>query len=114
MAEEEKKSAWVDKGICIGCCLCASLAPGVYRMRQADGKSEVYNPDGASVAEVQNTISSCPVAAISWQDRKTDGSFAAGRISRSEITEGFTGVSRSDHERKKVEEDIAQQKEEGR
>ncbi len=85
MPEEnpEKKAAWVDKEICIGCCLCASLAPGVYRMRD-DGKSEVFNPEGASEPEVQNTIDSCPVTAISWQERK------------------------------KVEEDISQQKAEGR
>ncbi len=85
MADEngQKKAAWVDKGICIGCCLCASLAPGVYRMRD-DGKSEVFSPEGATEPEVQATIDSCPVTAISWQDRK------------------------------KVDDDISQQKAEGR
>jgi ferredoxin len=35
----------VDQDLCIGCGLCESLCPEVFRL-SAEGKSEVVNPDG--------------------------------------------------------------------
>ena len=61
------KGAFVDEHTCIGCGLCAQLLPGVYEM-QATGKSVATNPSNGSEEELENTISSCPVHAITWKE----------------------------------------------
>lgn len=56
----------VDRNECIGCGLCISLAPEVFRFE--NDKSEVYNPSGAPAERIQVCIDGCPVGAISWTD----------------------------------------------
>ena len=57
--------AFVDPDVCIGCGLCPTIAPEVFRMDD-DGRAEAYaettadNKDG-----VREAIDSCPVSAIS-------------------------------------------------
>ena len=53
--------AHVDPGICIGCGLCVSSVPEVFRLN-GDGLAEAVadGPDDA----VQNAIGACPVSAI--------------------------------------------------
>lgn len=60
------KTPVVDQEACISCGLCVSTCPDVFRF-SANGKSECYNPGGASEAEIQGAIDGCPVQAISWQ-----------------------------------------------
>jgi ferredoxin len=55
----------VDPNACIGCGLCVSLAPQVFRL--VDGISRVHDPAGAGEAKIQECIDGCPVSAISWQ-----------------------------------------------
>ncbi|HEY5975915.1 MAG TPA: ferredoxin [Geobacteraceae bacterium] len=55
----------VDQDVCIGCGLCVSLAPQVFRL--VDGVSRVHDPAGAVEAKIQECIDGCPVSAISWQ-----------------------------------------------
>lgn len=55
----------VDQEACISCGLCISLCPAVFRFNEA-GKSECFNPDGATQSEIQSAIDGCPVQAISW------------------------------------------------
>lgn len=64
-----KKVPFVDPEVCIGCSACAALAPNVYEM-QADGKSKVVNGEGDSEENIQRTIDTCPVTAISWKEKK--------------------------------------------
>lgn len=59
------KKPFVDQDICISCGLCVSVCPGVFHFNDA-GKSECYNPDGATETEIQSAIDGCPVQAISW------------------------------------------------
>ena len=59
------KKPFVDPDLCISCGLCISLCPAVFRF-DSSGRSECYNPDGASEAEIQAAIDGCPVQAISW------------------------------------------------
>lgn len=49
----------VDENLCIGCGLCAELAPDVFRMK--DLMAEAYKDNGENAEEAWN---SCPVNAI--------------------------------------------------
>ncbi|HVJ48276.1 ferredoxin [Desulfitobacterium sp.] len=62
-------TAKVDKSACIGCGLCSSTCPNVFRMED-DGLASVYTdpvPD-ADKESVQEACESCPVSAISIED----------------------------------------------
>lgn len=63
-----EKTPWVDKDECIGCELCVSNYPDVFRMDD-DGKAECFNASGATEAEIQSeAIDACPVSCIQWQE----------------------------------------------
>lgn len=66
------KVPYVDPETCIGCAACSALCPSVYEM-QEDGKSLVANGEGDSEENIQRTIETCPVTAISWQEKKQNG-----------------------------------------
>jgi ferredoxin len=51
----------VDKKKCIGCGLCESMCPEVFKLG-SDGKSSVKNPKGK--CNLKDVASSCPVQAI--------------------------------------------------
>jgi len=59
------KTPYVDQDSCIGCGLCASIVPTVFRITE-DNLSEVHNPAGAPEEKIQEAIDSCPVACIHW------------------------------------------------
>jgi len=59
------KKPFVDQDICISCGLCVSICPHVFQFNDS-GRSECYNQDGATEAEIQSAIDGCPVQAISW------------------------------------------------
>jgi ferredoxin len=56
----------VDQDVCIGCGLCASIAPEVFRLND-DGVSEVHTQSGAQEEKIQQAIDSCPVSCIHWR-----------------------------------------------
>jgi len=53
----------VNQETCIGCGACASLCPGVFKMNDEAGKSEVISQENTECAK--NAAESCPVQAIS-------------------------------------------------
>lgn len=56
--------ACVDKDACIGCGLCASIAPEVFEMED-DGKAGALGEVTSAIeAEAKDAEASCPVAAI--------------------------------------------------
>lgn len=57
----------VDQDSCISCGLCVSTCPAVFRFNGA-GKSEVFDPAGATEQEIQAAIDGCPVQCISWEN----------------------------------------------
>lgn len=60
------KAPWVEKEVCIGCGLCISNVPDVFRF-DGDNKAECYDPNGATEEETQSgAIDICPVSCISW------------------------------------------------
>lgn len=54
----------IDKDKCIGCGLCASIAPKNFKMN-SDFKSEVISQEIDKEAIIVEAIDSCPVQAIS-------------------------------------------------
>ena len=60
------REAYVDQEVCIGCALCTSAVPEVFRLNDA-GVSEVHDPAGATEIRIQEAIDSCPVNCIHWR-----------------------------------------------
>jgi ferredoxin len=60
------REVYIDKDVCIGCGLCASVVPEVFRMDD-DGLSEAYDQAGAAEERIQEAIDSCPVNCIHWR-----------------------------------------------
>lgn len=58
--------AYVDQAVCIGCGLCVSLVPEVFRLND-EGVSEVHRQGGAVEAKIQEAMDSCPVNCIHWR-----------------------------------------------
>lgn len=56
--------AYVDQDTCIGCELCTTMVPDVFRMND-EGKSEAYGETTEENTEsVEAAIEACPVNAI--------------------------------------------------
>jgi ferredoxin len=53
----------VDKKLCIGCGLCASMLPEVFEIED-DGKSSVKNENGAPIEKIKEIADMCPTRAI--------------------------------------------------
>lgn len=60
-----RMKAFVDRDTCIGCGLCESICPGVFKM-DYEGKSEVIVDEvtDSFVESVRDAESECPVGAI--------------------------------------------------
>ncbi len=65
-----KLTVTVNRGRCIASGDCAELAPGVFQL-DADGKSEVYNPAGASDQLIVAAARACPAKAITVIDEES-------------------------------------------
>jgi ferredoxin len=61
------KIPYVDKDVCIGCQICVTSVPEVFRMDDSN-LAEVYDPEGASEKAIQEAIDSCPVSCIHWEE----------------------------------------------
>lgn len=57
----------VYKGGCISCRVCVDIVPEVFRF-DGDNRAEVYDPDGADAAAIQEAIELCPVSCIYWEE----------------------------------------------
>ncbi len=60
----------VDPEKCSGESVCVGLAPGVFRLNEAE-KSEVINPDGADRGTIIAAAMGCPTLAITVVDAQT-------------------------------------------
>tara|TARA_B110000014_G_scaffold131433_1_gene90623 strand:- start:116 stop:802 length:687 start_codon:yes stop_codon:yes gene_type:complete len=57
----------VDQSLCIGCCSCEMIAPGVFTIdknTKSNPKSRVYNKKGAKNQKIINAAETCPTKAI--------------------------------------------------
>ena len=57
----------VDQSLCIGCCSCEMIAPGVFTIdknTKSNPKSRVYNKNGAKNQKIISAAETCPTKAI--------------------------------------------------
>ncbi|MDD4351468.1 MAG: ferredoxin [Candidatus Gracilibacteria bacterium] len=59
------KQVLVDQSACIGCQMCAQIAPASFQMSE-EGVSVALNPPGDSEDILKQAIACCPVECISW------------------------------------------------
>jgi DnaJ-class molecular chaperone len=60
----------VDESLCIACCSCETIAPGVFivdKFTKMNPKSRVYNKIGSSQEKIMDAAQTCPTKAI-WVD----------------------------------------------
>jgi len=58
----------VNQETCIGCGTCESICPAVFKVNDS-GKAQVQSADyDANKDAIQESIDSCPVTAISWEE----------------------------------------------
>jgi len=77
-AKEPKKQPTifvdVDESLCIGCCSCETIAPGVFEINKqtrSNPKSSVINQKGAGINKIMNAAQTCPTKAISVENTVT-------------------------------------------
>jgi ferredoxin len=63
LSPQNRISIVVDRALCIGSGDCVDTAPDVFQLDEED-KAVVVDPDGASVDDVLEAASNCPVSAI--------------------------------------------------
>jgi len=64
----------VDESLCIGCCSCETIAPGVFEINKqskSNPKSSVINQKGAGINKIMNAAETCPTKAISVDNTDT-------------------------------------------
>ncbi len=73
LTEEQRKKlseAWIKtphvNDTCIGCSACVAIAPEVFELDE-NGLSVVIAQDSYNEDDVNNSISACPVDAITWK-----------------------------------------------
>lgn len=64
-----KRVPYVNKEECISCGVCVDTVPAVFRF-DADNLAEVYDPEGADAAAIQEAIDLCPVTCIRWVEEE--------------------------------------------
>ena len=61
-----KRIPVIDYEECIACGNCEAVCPGVFRLNEGLGHSEVVNPHGAPEEDIQQAIDQCPAQCIHW------------------------------------------------
>ncbi len=72
--EQPELSVQVDESLCIGCCSCEMIAPGVFeidKVSKSNPKSSVINQRGAGVNKIMNAAETCPTKAIRVENTET-------------------------------------------
>ncbi|OEU66757.1 MAG: ferredoxin [Desulfovibrio sp. S3730MH75] len=61
------RAVTIDMDACIGCEACVEECPEVFSMGPGD-LAQVYNPEGADEAKIEEAMDMCPVNCIIWED----------------------------------------------
>ncbi|EGB07554.1 hypothetical protein AURANDRAFT_16950, partial [Aureococcus anophagefferens] len=60
------RMVFVDEATCIGCTMCASIAPLTFLMEDDFGRARTFNQEGDDDETVAEAISTCPVDCIHY------------------------------------------------
>ena len=63
------KNLKIDKEKCIGCGMCPSICPNVFKMNNDENKAEVCDETGDAEENIQMAIDACPAQAIFWEEK---------------------------------------------
>lgn len=72
--QEPDVSVNVDPTLCIGCCSCETIAPGVFvvdKKIKMNPKSHVHNEKGAKFEKIMDAAQTCPTKAINVDEKET-------------------------------------------
>jgi len=64
----------INKSMCIGCGVCASMCPDGFEMKDDDSgmpKASVKTPDADEISTIKDAAEICPVACIHITETKT-------------------------------------------
>jgi len=62
------KKVVIDMEECIGCESCVELCPDVFKFNEDEEKAEVILPKGGPKDCIEESIETCPVECIYWED----------------------------------------------
>lgn len=69
---------------CIGCSACTAISGNVFYLDD-NGLSCVHKLDTYEWHDVDDSISACPVNAISWQSADQSGEYVAGIVEHQDV-----------------------------
>ncbi len=61
---QDQPAVQVDSDKCVGCGVCAKIAPYTFRINPDTGKAKVINPPGDSPEKINKACEKCPYGAI--------------------------------------------------
>jgi len=62
------KKVVLDADECVACGTCVEICPEVFKMEEGDDAAQVIKATGGPEDLIQESIDSCPVQCISWED----------------------------------------------
>jgi ferredoxin len=63
-----KRGLYIGQEKCIGCGLCAEIAPRVFTLND-EGVYEIIDPTGDEESKIQEAINECPVECLEWEEK---------------------------------------------
>ena len=89
---EREAFAFVDERSCVGCNLCAAIAPATFYMEEEHGMARIYRQHGDAPEVIDEAKAACPVNCIkdinfeglvkAEQERRTQAINNAGRLTQ--------------------------------
>ena len=89
---EREAFAFVDERSCVGCNLCAAIAPATFYMEEDHGMARIYRQHGDAPEVIEEAKAACPVGCIkdinfdglvkAEQERRTQAINNAGRLTQ--------------------------------
>jgi ferredoxin len=68
-SETETRAVFVDENTCIGCKQCVWAAPGMFRLENEYGRSQVWGQWLNNEEQINTAVDACPVSCIHWVER---------------------------------------------
>ena len=62
------KKVVIDADECIGCESCVELCPEVFSFNEEEEKAEVLMPEGGPEDCIEESMNTCPVECIHWEE----------------------------------------------